>query len=232
LFFLFQVKWCNTYNGLWITGGNKGTICTWNPITCQPINTLNFKNEAITSILLDEFNDTLLLCFLHDYSIHMFSLDTFKKIISFSGHLDQVHAMVYISTRNQYLSSSWDMTLRVWLTLDADTIRAYQSSTNQSGYKIQKEKNIIEQSNKTSKMLNGNDNYKPFVSQYEKDHPITMSKFQEAYFKQKNMGFTKKFIDFEDGKLKCLISHQSSSKIHLGASLNSKIGALEALLRP
>ncbi|KAG0571338.1 hypothetical protein KC19_VG003100, partial [Ceratodon purpureus] len=196
------------------------------------MNSFNYKDKAITSMLLDEHNDALLLCSLCDNSIHMFALGSFKKLVTFSGHLDQVHAMVYISTRNQYLSSSWDLSLRVWLIPDLSTIATLQSSTNFDVYKKKLEDKEVEHIQEPPEIMNWRDDSVPYISQYEKDHPNTMPKVLEAYIKKKKSGIIDRLLINQDHDLNISPLRQSRPTNQHGASLFTKINSLEAILKP
>ncbi|XP_073396093.1 uncharacterized protein [Physcomitrium patens] len=248
---IVMVKWCRSNEGLWVTGGSAGTVSTWNPETAAPMNTLNYRNQAITSLLVDEHNDALLLCTLHDASIHMFSLASFQELVSFSGHQDQVHAMVHISTRNQYLSSSWDLTLCVWLIPDAASLATATSSSsisssgrNKPQIHDKEESNGVAATTPAEEAINWGDDAKPYMSQYERDHPAVMPKVLQAHLQQTKSGIvTHRFhsSSSHDPELKQhqSVLHPSSSSLsvtlkaaHLGSSLLSKIDLLEAQLKP
>ena len=76
---------------------------------------MNHMGQAVTALLVDDANEVILLCTVNDNLIHMFKLTLQNEICTYSGHNEQVHAMVYLDNRKQYLSSSWDLTLCVWL---------------------------------------------------------------------------------------------------------------------
>lgn len=112
---VLKVKWCSSREGLWVTATDGGTVCTWDPLTATPLNTMNHMGQAVTALLVDDVNEVILLCTVNDNLIHMFKLTLQNEICTYSGHSEQVHAMVYLDNRKQYLSSSWDLTLCVWL---------------------------------------------------------------------------------------------------------------------
>lgn len=114
-FLVLKVKWCSSREGLWVTATDGGTVCTWDPLTAAPLNTMNHMGQAVTALLVDDANEVILLCTVNDNLIHMFKLTLQNEICTYSGHNEQVHAMVYLDNRKQYLSSSWDLTLCVWL---------------------------------------------------------------------------------------------------------------------
>lgn len=113
---LLQVKWCSGTER-WVTAATDGTISIWDAATRVMIHTNCYKKEAITALLVDEVNGRLLVSYMFDFTITAYTTDLAnEEMCSYTGHTDQVHAILHLSTRNQYLSASWDRTVRVWLT--------------------------------------------------------------------------------------------------------------------
>lgn len=110
------VKWCSGTER-WVTAATDGTISIWDAATRVMIHTNCYKKEAITALLVDEVNGRLLVSYMFDFTITAYTTDLAnEEMCSYTGHTDQVHAILHLSTRNQYLSASWDRTVRVWLT--------------------------------------------------------------------------------------------------------------------
>jgi WD40 repeat protein len=187
------VKWCTSHDGFWVTASDRGTIITWDPITASPVNSMNYKGRAITGLLIDETNDNLLVCTMHDNFIHVFKLNLGKEVCRYSGHTDQVHAMVYIGTRNQYLSSSWDLTLCVWLAPEPIIESKEIKKDGVTDLKLKMGKGEAPKEKPPDEFELGNEN-KPQVSKYEKEHPNVMPKILKLHLERKRSGVTDKLM--------------------------------------
>jgi len=108
-----QVKWCN-FKCCWITASDDETICTWSS-EGEQLTTIQYQGETVTSMLVDESEEALLVATLdrviRRYAIKDHGLDVVQNYI---GHTDTIRGICQVKEKAQYLSASWDKSIRVW----------------------------------------------------------------------------------------------------------------------
>lgn len=105
-----QVKW-NGVLSKWVTGSDDGSIRIWSDdgIQCeQYIST----HGTITALCIDQTNGCIALG-VQD-RIRVYDPDTRKFVQTNVGHSDSVRSIIHVPERGQYISSSWDTTVRIW----------------------------------------------------------------------------------------------------------------------
>ncbi|KAL8618661.1 hypothetical protein ACOMHN_048837 [Nucella lapillus] len=105
------VEW-NTTNNKWVTGSEDGTIRIWNGIglnTCEQV--LNVS-KAVTCLCIDQFVGSLVVGVQND--IKVYDPDHYCLVQNNLGHVDSVRHIIHVPERHQYVSCSWDSTVRVW----------------------------------------------------------------------------------------------------------------------
>ncbi|XP_024530233.1 uncharacterized protein LOC9659693 [Selaginella moellendorffii] len=98
---------------------DEGEIAMWDPDAGCVTKTMCHKKEPVTCLFVDEINKLVLMSMLSDHFIRGFDLNMEKELCTYVGHKDQIHSLVHFPHRKQYLSGSWDSTIRAWLTPDS-----------------------------------------------------------------------------------------------------------------
>lgn len=113
------IRW-SKLNLIWITGGEDSTIRIWSEYgdTClQIINT----NGTVNCICMDDIQNSIIVAAHDTIKIYEYvineddsSNNEYQLVQTNIGHLDSIRDIIYINERNQYISVSWDKTIRVW----------------------------------------------------------------------------------------------------------------------
>ncbi|KAI5063504.1 hypothetical protein GOP47_0022051 [Adiantum capillus-veneris] len=162
------VKWCNLDGGHWVTASDDGTIALWDPKTSSPVRSICYRKEPVTALLVDEVNMLLLASMQSDYAIRAYQLDlTGEQVCVYTGHTEQVHSLAYLSNRNQYLSGSWDNSIRIWLApLETSLLE------RKVRFSVAKIENKELTRPKDADFLSD----VKYVSNYEREHPLLVPK--------------------------------------------------------
>ena len=68
----------------------------------------------MTALCIDEINGCLVTGS-QDKIIRVFDIDKRDEIVQKNvGHTDEIRSVIHIPARNQYVSASWDNTVRIW----------------------------------------------------------------------------------------------------------------------
>ena len=107
------VKW-NFANEKWITSSEDGNIKVW-ATNGDCIMTL-WNKEPVTTLCIDQINGCIVAGV--DKTLRVYEIFEYKLIQSNVGHTDQIRAVLHLpEPRNQYVTCSWDRTLRIWNTV-------------------------------------------------------------------------------------------------------------------
>ncbi|KAJ3362845.1 hypothetical protein GGF32_005246 [Allomyces javanicus] len=102
------IQW-NAARMQWVTGSEDKTIRFWDPYTFQC--SLVVNNESpVTAMCIDPAG--LVVTGSRDHCIRTF--DGERLLQRNIGHTDEVRAVAHIPSLKQYVSSSWDGTIRIW----------------------------------------------------------------------------------------------------------------------
>ncbi|KAI8810660.1 WD40-repeat-containing domain protein [Cladochytrium replicatum] len=107
-----QIKW-NRFMDQWVTGSDDRTIRIWPAEGIPCLKVIN-NDSGVTALCVDVMNGCIITGS-QDKMIRVF--DTEKKdecVQKNIGHHDEVRTIIHIPVRNQYVSASWDNTLRIW----------------------------------------------------------------------------------------------------------------------
>ncbi|KAJ3224690.1 hypothetical protein HK099_008075 [Clydaea vesicula] len=106
------VKW-NKKNSTWITGSEDRTIRIWPAEGIPCLRVIN-NDSAITALCIDVLNGCLISGG-QDHVIRVYDPAKNDEVVQKNfGHFDEVRSICHLSIRNQYVSGSWDNTVRVW----------------------------------------------------------------------------------------------------------------------
>lgn len=107
-----QIKWCRK-SKTWITGSEDRTIRVWpaEGIPCLRV----FSNEGpVTALSVDMLNGCIVTGS-SDYLMRVFDPERKDELVQKNyGHKDQIRAIIHIPVRHQYVSVSWDGTIKIW----------------------------------------------------------------------------------------------------------------------
>ncbi|KAI8908490.1 WD40-repeat-containing domain protein [Gorgonomyces haynaldii] len=107
-----QIKWHKKYKQ-WITGSEDRTVRIWHETGLPCLRVIN-NDGPVTAICIDAINGCLITGS-QDKIIRVFDLDKKDEIVQKNvGHTDEIRSVIHIPARNQYVSASWDNTVRVW----------------------------------------------------------------------------------------------------------------------
>ncbi|ORX42833.1 WD40 repeat-like protein [Piromyces finnis] len=107
-----QIKWNNTYK-IWVSGSDDRTIRIW-PETGIPCLKVINNIGIVTTLCMDVVNGCI-ISGANDHIIRIYDpAKGYENVQKHCGHQDEVKSIIHIPTRNQYISASWDGTIRVW----------------------------------------------------------------------------------------------------------------------
>jgi len=95
----------------WVTGSEDGTIRIWsaNGMSCELV--LNAHGN-VSALCIDRTNGCIVVG-VQD-TIRVYDPEYRKIVQTNVGHTDSVRDVIHIPERHQYVSASWDKTVRVW----------------------------------------------------------------------------------------------------------------------
>jgi len=105
-----QVRW-NAVLTKWITGSEDGTIRVWRAdgMACELVLS---AQGAVSALCIDQVNGCVVAGV--QEIIRVYDPDTRKIVQKNLGHSDSVRCIIHIPERSQYVSASWDKTVRIW----------------------------------------------------------------------------------------------------------------------
>lgn len=105
-----QVRW-NAVLTRWITGSEDGTIRIWRAdgMACDLVLS---AQGAVSALCIDQVNGCIVAGV--QEIIRVYDPETRKIVQKNLGHTDSVRCIVHIPERSQYVSASWDKTVRIW----------------------------------------------------------------------------------------------------------------------
>ncbi|KAJ3051739.1 hypothetical protein HK097_007248 [Rhizophlyctis rosea] len=107
-----QVRWNQKYSQ-WITGSEDRTIRVW-PSTGIPCLRIINNDGPITALCIDSINGCI-ISGSQDKIIRVIDPEKKDEVVQKNvGHLDEIRSIVHIPARGQYVSASWDNTVRIW----------------------------------------------------------------------------------------------------------------------
>lgn len=155
---VLQVKWCDNMKR-WITSATDQTICFWSS-EGELIQTYWHSSNVLTCMYVDALNDLLLLA-RADRVLEVRDLQDFTLLQRCVGHTDLISSIVYLPEKQQYVTCSWDKTVRLWL------LPKFLDAHGQYGH--------------TSHSIDTDDvTEKNYVSSYEREHPLVPPKSLKA----------------------------------------------------
>ena len=105
-----HVKW-NAVHGLWVTGSEDHTVRCWTPEGEQKYE-IRPPGDAVTALAIDA-NGFILVASM-DSAVRVYDVETQEVVQQHTGHSDAVRCIIHVKEKQQYLTASWDRTIRVW----------------------------------------------------------------------------------------------------------------------
>ncbi|KAF6030822.1 hypothetical protein EB796_010866 [Bugula neritina] len=105
------LKW-NSINKQWVSGSEDGTIKIWAADGMNDLIQTLSEKVAITCLCIDSVNGAIVAGL--QSTIKVYDGERFRLMQTNVGHTDSVRDIIHIPERSQYVSCSWDKTIRVW----------------------------------------------------------------------------------------------------------------------
>ncbi|KAK3240375.1 hypothetical protein CYMTET_49778 [Cymbomonas tetramitiformis] len=153
-----QVRWC-AFRECWVTAADDETLCTWD-VEGTLLQTIYYRGESVTAMYVDLKNELLLVAML-DRAIRAFDLEREELVRKYTGHTDLVRQICQVEEKSQYLSCSWDKSIRVWFT---------PKGKHQPSDKVATDVAASEEV----------DDSETFTSNYEREHPLVQPRALRA----------------------------------------------------
>ncbi|GCC21546.1 hypothetical protein chiPu_0020018 [Chiloscyllium punctatum] len=95
----------------WLSGSEDGSIRLWNEdgTKCEQI---LVANGAVNCLCIDRVNGCILAGI--QESLRVYDPESFTQVQRNIGHMDSIRSIIHIPERSQYVTASWDRTLRIW----------------------------------------------------------------------------------------------------------------------
>ncbi|XP_007889613.2 probable U3 small nucleolar RNA-associated protein 13 [Callorhinchus milii] len=95
----------------WLSGSEDGTIRIWSEDGMQCEQVL-VTHGAVSCLCVDQVNGCIVAGI--QEIMRVYDAETFIQVQSNTGHTDCIRTIIHIPERKQYISASWDNTVRVW----------------------------------------------------------------------------------------------------------------------
>jgi WD40 repeat protein len=106
------IRW-NASTHQWVTGSEDKTIRIW-PADGLPSQRVIYNEGPVWSLAIDACNGCILTGST-DRCLRVFDLSREDALVQVNrGHTDAIKSIAHIPTRNQYVTTSWDQTIRIW----------------------------------------------------------------------------------------------------------------------
>jgi len=106
-----HVKW-NSIKKCWVTGSEDHTVRLWSPEGEQIVE-IRPPGDAITALAIDQKLGYILVASM-DRAMRVYSPTTAEMVQQHTGHSDAVRCIIHVAEKRQYITASWDRTIRVW----------------------------------------------------------------------------------------------------------------------
>lgn len=106
------IKWNHIHNQ-WITGSEDKTIRIWAAEGIPCVKVID-NGGTVTALCVDMLNGCI-VSGSQDRIIRVYDLSRNVEVVQKNvGHTDSIRSIIHIPARHQYVSASWDQTVRVW----------------------------------------------------------------------------------------------------------------------
>lgn len=137
-----QIRW-NVVHQKWISGSEDGTIRIWSAdgLSCDLVLS---AYGSVTALCVDMVNGCV-VAGVQDV-IRVYDIEAKIIVQTNIGHLDAVRYLIHIPERQQYVSASWDCTVRLWNAYKTVTKRRASMADNKEKQSVQTQSEEIEAS--------------------------------------------------------------------------------------
>ncbi|XP_053405199.1 uncharacterized protein LOC123523222 isoform X1 [Mercenaria mercenaria] len=105
------VKW-NSITQKWVTGSEDATVRIWSGTGLNECEQILAALGGVSCLCIDKVNGAIVAGIQH--VIRVYDPEFYRLIQTNVGHTDAVRSIIHIKERNQYVSCSWDNSIRVW----------------------------------------------------------------------------------------------------------------------
>ncbi|XP_071170422.1 uncharacterized protein [Mytilus edulis] len=106
------VRWNPHGKGFWVTGSDDATIRIWAGHGLNKCEAILSAQGAVSCMCIDQINGCIIVGVQN--FIRVYDPENYRLVQTNEGHTDSVRTIMHITERNQYVSCSWDKTIRVW----------------------------------------------------------------------------------------------------------------------
>ena len=125
-----SVKWVG-WKEMWITASSDESIRFWSGADQACVRSFRFRGESVSCMMVDPVYKTLLAA-MTDFQLRIYDVDKVLNshgddvlpIRKHMGHTEPIRAMCLVEEKRQYLTASWDKTVRVWTIPHHDRVDA------------------------------------------------------------------------------------------------------------
>ncbi|PVD20095.1 hypothetical protein C0Q70_20589 [Pomacea canaliculata] len=106
---------CVAWNDIcskWVTASEDGTVRIWGGSLMNLCEQVLNLNSAITALCIDCKVGCIIVGVQKE--IKVYEAQTYQLVQTNKGHTDSVRSIIHIPERDQYVSCSWDKTIRIW----------------------------------------------------------------------------------------------------------------------
>lgn len=111
---VFRVCW-DAFHAQWLSGSDDATVCCWEldggedgaPTHVVP------TREPVTALCVDTSSGHCVVGTL-ELTLRVYDLHAGECVSTHHGHTDSIRSIVHIPSMNEYISCSWDQTIRIW----------------------------------------------------------------------------------------------------------------------
>ncbi|XP_048258792.1 uncharacterized WD repeat-containing protein alr3466-like [Haliotis rufescens] len=105
------VQW-NPITSKWVTGSEDGTVRIWSGSGMNECETILSVQGGVACLCMDKIHGAIVAGIQN--TIRVYEAEFYRLVQSNLGHTESVRSIIHIPERNQYVSCSWDKTIRVW----------------------------------------------------------------------------------------------------------------------
>ncbi|WAQ99882.1 MHCKB-like protein [Mya arenaria] len=102
----------NTILTKWVTGSDDGTIRIWSGSGLNECEQILSAQGGVHCLCMDKINGAIVAGIQN--VIRVYDPEFYRLMQTNVGHSDAVRDIIHIKERNQYVSCSWDQSIRVW----------------------------------------------------------------------------------------------------------------------
>ena len=157
-----HVAWCDFLGGRWVTASEDESLRMWDGPEQEIM--VGYSGDAVTALYVDEENEVIVAA-MEDRCLRVYDPRApagSQLVKKYLGHTDVVRSIEYVAEKRQYLTCSWDKSIRVWFASQGDAAANNADTATSAKDALAADAELEDEAN--------------FVSEYEKEHPLVMPK--------------------------------------------------------